>query len=73
MVESVPILGIGRIRASTEKTIRASIGKGYNPCEYWKMEESVQLPRIGIICESTKKLSELVPEKGRIRVSTEKW
>ena len=37
------------------------------------MVESVGVPGIGEIHESTEKLSDRVPEKGRIRVSTEKW
>ena len=36
------------------------------------MVQSVRVPRIGRICESTKKLSGRVPENGRIRESAEK-
>ena len=37
------------------------------------MVESVQLPGISRILESTEKLPGRVLTKGRIRVSTEKW
>ena len=50
--------------------------------EYWKMVESVQVPKIvesgrllekSRICANTEKLSGGVLENGRIIVSTEKW
>ena len=55
------------------KTIRTSIGKGLNQCEYRKMIESGRVPRKGRTRASTEKLYGRVSEKGRISVSTEKW
>ena len=72
MVESGPVPGSGRIRASLEKTDRPSTGKGSNQCEYRKMVESGRVPGKGRIRPSIEKLSRRVPKKGRISVSTEK-
>ena len=73
MVESVQV----------PKTIRASIGKGQNECEYQKLVEFQRVPGIGRIRASTGKRqnpseylkmveSGRVPRKGRIRATIEK-
>ena len=72
MVESGRVPGKGRIRASIEKTVLTSTGKGYNECENRKMVKSGRVPGKGTICASIEKVSRRVPKKGRISVSTEK-
>ena len=64
MVESGRVPGKGRIRASIEKTVLTSTGKGYNECENRKMVESGRVPGKGRIRTSIEKLSRGVPEKG---------
>ena len=73
MVESGRVPRKGRIRASTEKFVWTSIGRGYNQCEDRKIVESGRVPGKGSIRESTEKLSGRVPGKGRISLSTLKW
>ena len=72
MVESGRVPEKGRIRASIEKTVFTSTGKGSNKCEYGKMVESGRVPGKGRIRLSIEKLSRRVPKKGRISVGTEK-
>ena len=61
------------MRASTEKTDRASPGKGYDQCEYEKMVESGPVPGSGRIRASTEILSGRVSKNSRISVRTLKW
>ena len=63
MVESGRVPGKGRIRASIEKTVLMSTGKGSNECENPKMVESGRVPAKGTICASIEKVSRRVPEK----------
>ena len=71
MIESGRVLGKGRIRASIEKTVLTSIGKGSNKCENRKMVESGRVPGKGTMCASIEKVYRRVSEKGRISVGTE--
>ena len=73
MVKSERVPGKGRIRASIEKTVSTSTGKGSNECENPKMVESGRVPAKGTICASIEKVSRREPQNGRINVSIEKW
>ena len=70
MIESGRVPGKGRIRASIEKIVLSSTGKGSNQCEYRKMVESGRLPGKGIIRASIEKMSRRLQKNGRINVST---
>ena len=71
MVESGRVPRKGRIRASIEKTVLKSTGKGSNECENKKMVESGRVSGKGGIRVRIEKLSRRLPEKGRISMSTE--
>ena len=55
------------------KNCPGSTGKGSNLCEYRKMTESGSVPGKDRIRASVEKLSQGVPEKAKICVTTQKW